>query len=1185
MSEPEPDPEPEWVSTDDSSFKEEPVDDDVDDDEEEEEGVLRIDLDGDSGRVMIADPLVSDNLEEEDEDEEMEELFFGEKPRLDKLPRPVKELNCRMARCYLVKLLRVANGGMNPAYGNPEKRPPFWPQYYWPWEKITDVHTRPRELKEPLQYSEMMKLAIERGYRHFGYDPHTYVDRNVDLSERQGPVVAPPPAPGELAAAGGAPGAPVAAGSSGRATHRAQQQGQPPLLPRPASKLNCVLARTTLCKLLRWQQGGNNPVYGSPDTQPPWWPEECIRWCDVVDLRGKPPYLPDQKSYTDVLKMAVVNAIRYYGFDPETYYHAEEWNSSSANRSSSSGAAAEAHHDPPTGAASLQTPPAVGRGDNITKAPPRLPCPIKSMNCSTIRICLSKLLWFYNKNNPPLYGNLCSMPAWWPGHLMDWTKLKNLRHKYEGPLGNTYTNCLRTALVRGYSFYGVDPENYLEPAGRLPQTPFDSNLVSLLPLSPLPRSEVMAASEQPQQPQQPEQQQALKARKPPPPPLLPLSAVSQEVLKAAALEAERQEKATSEAKRQERALGPVSNGEEAAEFSQERPESVNSGRIEVKIEIDGKTKAVEVSSQPLEEEEEEEKCRDEREEEPTFPREMVQDRDWFPPPVNPGKGTAARADREVLAMMRRCKVVADQSAVRLGLDSVPAPGQIVLKGGLGSAAAPDVYRADLLSAGEQGGSHTDVRLVPGAGGKPVPAHRAVLAAQSTKMRTMLEEVDFRVGMDAAASVVVFPDLEEAVLSKLVGAMYDGQAQVGREELRAFMDGLRLFQQYGMLEGLMFHTRERGGGGGGGETPAGQENEGGYDAAKEQDEEPGEVDGDDKVARVDVGEDRIIKLEIEQFEDCGEIIQDAQQLESKDGEQSTDQVESPTVATHQSPARGRRSLRNARQNLQQQQEEKERTPEESAQQKLQSPVRKQPRKQQQHQQEKEDPQPHQQQRKRQQRQQPHQKKEQEQQQQKQQHQVRKRSSRSSENDPPKADPSPSSSCPPPPQPPPPPSKLRRTMRKADHHLHHHQGKPVIPEEATEDGLEEAAARGQRDLAHWLLAHGMLPEPGDCPACGAGLTLVEDASASDGLSWTCPNGVVVGAKGKKHAHAHAQHARGVDLRRGSVYERDRERSLLWVTRIALCWRDNAGLGQCQEETGVHVDEIFQWYDHCTKHFASS
>ena len=88
---------------------------------------------------------------------------------LDKLPRPVSALNCRQARSYLVKLLRISNGGQNPQYGNPASKPPFWPDFYWPWERLTDVHTKPRGMEEPLLYSEMMKLAIERGYKVYKY--------------------------------------------------------------------------------------------------------------------------------------------------------------------------------------------------------------------------------------------------------------------------------------------------------------------------------------------------------------------------------------------------------------------------------------------------------------------------------------------------------------------------------------------------------------------------------------------------------------------------------------------------------------------------------------------------------------------------------------------------------------------------------------------------------------------------------------------------------------------------------------------------------------------------------------------------------------------------------------------------------------------------------------------------------
>lgn len=52
-----------------------------------------------------------------------------------------------------------------------------------------------------------------------------------------------------------------------------------------------------------------------------------IRWVDMVDLRGKPPYLPDSKTYTDVLKQAIEDAFRYYGFNPETYLETDLKNS------------------------------------------------------------------------------------------------------------------------------------------------------------------------------------------------------------------------------------------------------------------------------------------------------------------------------------------------------------------------------------------------------------------------------------------------------------------------------------------------------------------------------------------------------------------------------------------------------------------------------------------------------------------------------------------------------------------------------------------------------------------------------------------------------------------------------------------------------------------------------------------
>ena len=90
--------------------------------------------------------------------------------------------------------------------------------------------------------------------------------------------------------------------------------------------------------------------------------------------------------------------------------------------------------------------------------PPRLSSPFAGMNCAAVRAALSKLLWFHNRDMPPCYGSPNSRPSWWPDNLMPWVHLKNLRHKYEGPLGNSYTFCLRKAVKLGYDFYGLDAE-------------------------------------------------------------------------------------------------------------------------------------------------------------------------------------------------------------------------------------------------------------------------------------------------------------------------------------------------------------------------------------------------------------------------------------------------------------------------------------------------------------------------------------------------------------------------------------------------------------------------------------------------------------------------------------------------------------------------------------------------------
>jgi hypothetical protein len=46
--------------------------------------------------------------------------------------------------------------------------------------------------------------------------------------------------------------------------------------------------------------------------------------------------------------------------------------------------------------------------------------------------------------------------------LIDWLQIKNLSHRYEGYLGNTYSNCLRIAVIRGYAHYGLDANEYVE---------------------------------------------------------------------------------------------------------------------------------------------------------------------------------------------------------------------------------------------------------------------------------------------------------------------------------------------------------------------------------------------------------------------------------------------------------------------------------------------------------------------------------------------------------------------------------------------------------------------------------------------------------------------------------------------------------------------------------------------------
>ena len=138
----------------------------------------------------------------------------------------------------------------------------------------------------------MMKLAIARGYQYFGYDPDTYFDPSVEKA----------PTTGVADANSGLSNVRKLARIEDDCNAEEFSDGKimvgktvsiisnndgttPPKLPRPLSIVNCIQARTVLARLLRFQQGGNNPMYGSPETEPPWWPNNLIRWVDMVDLR------------------------------------------------------------------------------------------------------------------------------------------------------------------------------------------------------------------------------------------------------------------------------------------------------------------------------------------------------------------------------------------------------------------------------------------------------------------------------------------------------------------------------------------------------------------------------------------------------------------------------------------------------------------------------------------------------------------------------------------------------------------------------------------------------------------------------------------------------------------------------------------------------------------------------------
>ena len=83
-------------------------------------------------------------------------------------------------------------------------------------------------------------------------------------------------------------------GTSGSASNAVNKVGgkDPPKLPRPLLQINCVQARTVLSRLLRYQQGGSNPSYGSKETEPPWWPNELIRQALFLDIWLMADYSP-----------------------------------------------------------------------------------------------------------------------------------------------------------------------------------------------------------------------------------------------------------------------------------------------------------------------------------------------------------------------------------------------------------------------------------------------------------------------------------------------------------------------------------------------------------------------------------------------------------------------------------------------------------------------------------------------------------------------------------------------------------------------------------------------------------------------------------------------------------------------------------------------------------------------------
>ena len=102
--------------------------------------------------------------------------------------------------------------------------------------------------------------------QYFGYDPNTYVDpeSEADKNDKNNSASTTSNRTPVLSTS-------ISTVDKDLSSHvRTVFEQPPPRLPRPLSKLNCVQSRTTLSRLLRYQQAGNNPVYGSPETRPPW---------------------------------------------------------------------------------------------------------------------------------------------------------------------------------------------------------------------------------------------------------------------------------------------------------------------------------------------------------------------------------------------------------------------------------------------------------------------------------------------------------------------------------------------------------------------------------------------------------------------------------------------------------------------------------------------------------------------------------------------------------------------------------------------------------------------------------------------------------------------------------------------------------------------------------------------------